>query len=224
MWEFKLTRLTLIRFLVPVVLCLAIPVILMSLTAWEAASPQGTGDFDFAVVIMMGAIFCLLIIPAFIMSCIGLAYPRWRLVALICLASMASLFIGFLTGGYLGQNIRMHALAQLAERSKPLITAIEKYEQKFGRPPDSLDALAPEFISKVPPTGIGATPEYHFLRLTNGVAFGKNPWVLEVDHAAGPFFAFDTFIYLPRQNYSELSHEYKSQIRKIGDWAYWYQG
>jgi hypothetical protein len=222
MWEFKLTRRKVILFLGPVIFCLATPMILWPLAAWEAASPRGNGAFEWAG-IMVGAFGFLLIFSAFIIGSICLAFPQSRSIGLTCIASSAALFFGMLAGGSLGQIVRMHALAQLADRSKPLIMAIKNYEQKFGHPPDSLDALVPEFISEIPATGIGSTPEYHYMRQTNDISFGKNPWSLEVFHAANPL-AWDTFIYLPRQNYSELSHQYEGQIRKIGDWAYWYQG
>jgi hypothetical protein len=70
------------------------------------------------------------------------------------------------------------AFARLAERSKPLIGAIRAYEQKHGRPPESLAALVPDFLAHVPPTGMGAYPDYRYKVPTNN--YEGNPWVLYV--------------------------------------------
>ena len=216
MWE---SQFPWFKLLVPVVLCLTIPMVLMYLAASESASPQGTGSLGFLMFIVLGIPICFLTPIAFVISCIGLAYPRWQLRALICIVSIASLFIGVLAGGGISNHILKNTLTRLAERSKPLITAINSYEHKFGQPPDTLEALVPEFIPKIPTTGIGATPDYQYRPLTNSSSYGDNKWVLQVHPEP---LGFTTFIYLPLQDYSVLG--YGNIVWKIGDWAYWNQG
>lgn len=197
----------------------------MSWHAWDAASANGKGDWMFFTLTALA--LCLAIIVGFIAGCICLGFsaqnPHLRFLALLGFCGASSLLIGMFIGGSIGQRIRMNALDGLAEHSVPLVTAIKDYEQKFGHPPDSLDALVPDFLPKILSTGIGATPEYQYRSFTNGFYYGTNKWVLEVFHGAAPL-GFDTFIYLPSQDYSALPRERENQIKKIRDWAYWYKG
>lgn len=161
MQEFKLTRPRPALFSIPVVLCLMIPILLSFLATREATSPHGTGFFVFVVPLLFIG-FSLLIAGLALISAVCCIFPSCRLGALIalfiCLASAASFGGGCLAGGSISNHIQRNALTQLAERSKPLVAAIKSYEQKFRHPPDSLNALVPEFIPKVPTTGIGTTP------------------------------------------------------------------
>ncbi len=109
----------------------------------------------------------------------------------------------------------MNAFAELAERSKPLVAAIHAYQQKRGRPPESLSSLVPEYISSVPTTGMGAYPKYEYLMDTTN--FHGNPWVLRVFTPAGGI-NFDQFLYFPLTNYPATG--YGGVLRRIGDWAY----
>ena len=224
MREFKLTKTKLASFSIPVVLCSIIPMLSCFLATREATSPQGTGFFMFVVPLLLIGFF-MLIAGLALISAICCIFPSCRLGAqialFICLASAASFIGGCLAGGSISNHIQKNTLAQLAKRSKPLITAIKNYEQKFGHPPDSLEILVPEFIPKVPTTGIGTTPDYQYLSLTNNSSYGNNKWVLQV-YSPGEHLAFSTFIYLPVQDYSALRPGYI--VWKIEDWAYWYKG
>lgn len=224
MREFKLTKSKLALFSIPVVLCLIFPMVLVPLATWEAVSPHGTGFVGFVIPLFLIILF-LLIAGACFVSVVCLLFPSLRLGALIsfliCMASVTSLFIGCLAGGSISNHVQKNTLTQLAQRSKPLITAIKSYEQKFGHPPDSLETLVPEFIPKVPNTGIGATPDYQYQSFTNSSSYGKNKWVLEV-YSPADHLAFSTFIYLPLQDYSVLN--YGEVIWRIEGWAYWYKG
>jgi len=118
-----------------------------------------------------------------------------------------------------GGQIRMAAFADLASRSTPLVAAIKSFEQKYGRPPESLSALAPEFIASVPWTGLRAYPSYgYFVGKEN--RFSGNPWVLSVFSSSG-ILNFDTFVYYPLQNYPLT--ECGNRFERIGEWAYLYE-
>lgn len=227
MQEFKLTKSKLALFSIPVVLCLIIPMVAWPFATSVTMSPRSDGTFEFGIGILFILSF-LLIAGVFFISAVCLIFRPLRLIALIslliCLASGFSFVVGLFAGGSISKHIQVNALGQLAERSKPLIVAIKSYEQKFGHPPNSLDALVPEFISKVPTTGIGARPNYEFESLTNNSTYGKNPWVLYVNNPSADPMSFDCFLYLPLQDYSALSHQFDNDIRKIGDWAYWHRG
>jgi hypothetical protein len=220
MREFKLTRTRLALFSNPVLLCLIFPIVVLPLATWEAILPQGTGVAAFYAPSLLILLF-LLIAAAVLISAAGLLFPSWRsgslISFLICLASAVCFIGGGIAGGSISSRIHRHAQAQIVERSKPLVTAIKSYEEKFGHSPNSLEALVPEFISRVPVTGIGESPAYKFQLLTNSSTYGNNPWVLYVDTPG-----FSTFLYLPLQDYSVLSYGYVAW--RVGDWAYWHQG
>jgi hypothetical protein len=70
----------------------------------------------------------------------------------------------------------------------------------------------------VPKTNLGAYPDYQYLvgDMSEG-SFPGNPYALVVSTPSG-FISFDRFIYLPKQNYSEVLE--KHSFTKIGKWVY----
>jgi len=221
--EQKVGRLKPGWILIPILSCLILPMVLMVLAEMEALSPRGTGVLNFLMMLALGGCCCIVIPLIFIICGFRLFYKRDRQVSVtsvIWMTSALSIFIGAVAGGSISQHMKMEALPKLAERSNTLIAAIKLYEQKEGAPPDTLAALVPEFIPNIPTTGIGVCPKYDYRSLTNNWAYGNNKWVLQVQGAGDPI-SFDTFIYLPMQDYSIL-HE--THIRKIGDWAYVHRG
>jgi hypothetical protein len=122
-----------------------------------------------------------------------------------------------IVGGRIAGRLRMHGFAALAHRSETLVAAVKAYDAKFGRPPDSLEALVPDFISGIPSTGMRAYPKYEYLAGEKAKPFDDNPWVLYVFTPSGGI-NFDQFMYFPRQNYPE--HGYGGWLERIGDWAY----
>ena len=43
----------------------------------------------------------------------------------------------------------MNGFSKLAERSETLVVAIKSYNEKYGKPPEELSNLVPEFIPDV---------------------------------------------------------------------------
>lgn len=145
---------------------------------------------------------------------VGLAFRRFRSIsAAIALCSVTYL-MGFIVSLRIGESIRMNAFHSLAERSRPLVSAIRAYEQKHGNPPASLQALVPEFIASVPSTGMGAYPEYRY-SVTN--TYQGNPWMITVFTPSGGI-NFDQFMYLPLTNYPKAG--FGGWLERVGDWAY----
>ena len=106
---------------------------------------------------------------------------------------------------------------KLAERSMPLVRAIESYYQHHGRPPNALQDLVPAYIREVPSTGLGAYPQYRLLIGDQAAYFERNPWVLLVDTPSGGI-NFDVMAYFPRQNYPEVG--LSGWWERVGQWAY----
>lgn len=131
----------------------------------------------------------------------------------ICLIFVVVLF----ASARIGNRIRMSAFASFADRSVPLVTAIKAYEQTHGKPPDSLDALIPEFLSAIPHTGMGAYPNYQYA-VAEGAYRDGNPWTLVV-HTPTGVIDFDELFYYPLQNYPSYRWE-TNRVERIRDWAY----
>jgi hypothetical protein len=195
------------------IVCAAIPLVSIPAADWAAVAPNGN---EMALWYVMLLVFPMLAaVPAFFVGLVGMLFRRVRpYAALLSLCSLV-FFLSFILSLRVGDSIRMRAFARLAERSKPLIAAIRAYDQKHGRPPESLAALVPDFLPKVPATGIRAYPEYLYKVPTNN--YEGNPWVLYVSTPSGGI-NFDQFMYFPLTNYPKLG--YGGWLERVGDWAY----
>lgn len=110
-----------------------------------------------------------------------------------------------------------YAFVALAERSKPLTTAIEKFETEKGRPPQTLRELVPEYIAEIPWTGLGSSPTYDYRTPPSG-DFLMGTWYLGVDVSDFGLMDWDTFVYDPEHHY-EGSNGY-DYFERFGDWVY----
>ncbi len=170
---------------------------------------------------------CIAVPAAIVTSgamCVRRRRPWHAPVLAASLAWIAALFIV----PRWGWNIRREAFAALAERSRPLIEAIEAFEQVEGRPPTSLDELVPIYLPEVPTTGMNAYPRW-FYRVTSdgkksdpvtgpqGNPSEENRWSLSVPCSSGAI-NFDRFTYWPLKNYPDTRDG--RGIERIGDWAY----
>lgn len=200
-------------FIVPPLLCAAIPLVCVPAAEWAAVAPHGSDAFLWLMLLLVFP--ALAAVPAFLAALVGLAFRRFRRYAAVIALCCAVYFAAFGAAVRIGDNIRMSAFRRLAERSEPLIAAIRAYEQKHGRPPESLQALVPEFISSVPSTGMGAYPEYRYSPA--GTNDHGNPWVVTVFTPSGGI-NFDQFMYFPLTNYPERG--YGGWLERVGDWAY----
>jgi len=158
-----------------------------------------------------GGLIGLLVSPFFLLS-----KARRRTASLTFLSSLACL-IEFAGGARLGNQIRQRAFVELAERSRRLVNAIKNYKAQVGHPPQTLEELVPNFISKIPKTGLGAYPKYEYVAGEEAKRFADNPWALYVFTPSGGI-NFDQFLYFPRQNYPNRG--YGGRPERIGDWAY----
>ena len=164
----------------------------------------------------------LLVLPLLLSLLIGLAcllgtFTHWKEKSLkISVGSLAFFIVGVLmiqAGGWL----RLNEFSKLAERSEPIILAIERFEKETGHAPKYLDMLVPVYLPEIPKTKMGAYPNYSYYAGTKAEEYAGNPWVLEIfSPTAG--INFDLFFYFPLQNYPK--HGYGGVLEKIGKWAY----
>lgn len=111
---------------------------------------------------------------------------------------------------FLSREIRRNGFEQMAERTKPLIAAIKKFEKQKGHAPEELEDLVPEFISTVPKTGIGTYSDYEYERFEGDT----DPWGLHIS------FGGDEFYYRPSEKYGA---RVGGCVEPVGTWAYFYE-
>jgi hypothetical protein len=203
-------------FILPLVVCAMFPVAAMCFLEWAAVAPWGLeGLLWFKFFFTLGG---MIVVPALCGSLIGLGFERSRRIsAILCLCCL-SYIVSFIFVAGRADKIRMKAFGRLAERSAPLVAAIKSYDQKHGKPPESLEALVPEFLAAVPGTGMAAYPKYNYYAGEKAAAnYDSNSWVLSVSCPSG-IINFDQFLYFPRQNYPATG--YGGSLEKVKDWAY----
>lgn len=76
---------------------------------------------------------------------------------------IAAIVLGFIAlklGVQFSDQIMRSNYLKVAEHSKPLIAAIEKFDQDNGHPPAQLSDLIPAYLKVVPKTGVGANWDF----------------------------------------------------------------
>jgi hypothetical protein len=146
---------------------------------------------------------------------IGLLFRNHRRQAAGYMVVAAVFILSFFGGFRWRMEVWKSNITRVAEQSQPLVDAITAYNAEHGRPPGSLEELAPRYIDRIPDTGIGVWPDFHYV-VGQPDKFDGNEWVLLATPpcAAG----FDQFMYFPRQNYPRVG--YGGGIERIGSWGY----
>lgn len=111
------------------------------------------------------------LLPVYLALCIiGLVFTfrrnrRWPLLFLAC----SLLALGTLIPSIrLGNSIRMAAMASVANRGNDIVKAIEAYVTTNKQPPSALSDLVPNYIQKIPATGLCSYPEFEYKRDKEG--------------------------------------------------------
>jgi len=124
----------------------------------------------------------------------------------------------FAVGDRAALAVRTGAFRDLATRLEAVIEAVGRFEAVHHRLPRDLSELVPHFLPDAPSTGMGGYPK---LRYESGDetrrGFFGNSWVLYLNCPSAPI-NFDTFIYLPLQNYP--GRGLGGYLEKLGRWAY----
>lgn len=182
---------------------------------YKSVAPNGTDRHLWsAMILLLPALISLLLI---LVGFLGFTLERRKNFLTMFLVS-ALYFTSFLICIRVGVSIRMNGFSKLAERSETLVVAIKSYNEKYGKPPEELSNLVPEFMAKVPSTGMAAYPKYKYYHgIKADEYYDGNPWVLLV-HTPSGGINWDQFMYLPLLNYSEKG--YGGVLKKVGDWAY----
>ena len=182
---------------------------------WYAVSPIGHGGYGFIWFIPLFFLPALGIAPAVPVSLFLLPFRRSRRHG-VTMLSCGLVYVLIGVGVFLLLiPVRRYGFRLLSLRSHPLIEAIHDFTKTRGRPPENLDELVPDYLPKVPGTGMPAYPKYEYS--TDRERWKGNPWVLYVNCPSGGI-NFDTFIYFPDHNYPKSG--FGGILEPVGDWAY----
>ena len=186
---------------------------------WSLAfSSHGWLSWAGQILIYSEVFLVLLLLPALavlLFGPIGLLFRKHRRAVAGYMVGSAVFVLSFFGGLAWGRQIWRANIVRVAERGQPLVDTITAYTSERGCPPHSLEELVPDYIDRIPETGIGSRPEFSYVTgQPNG--YDGNEWVLIVNPpcAAG----FDTFMYFPRENYPREG--YGGGIERIGAWGY----
>lgn len=130
-------------------------------------------------------------------------------------ASSICLFICIFGQGF-SNDIKHNALFEATQRSKPLISAIKKYQIDKNSPPPSLHSLVPDYLPQVPKTGLPRNSDYQYTNQAPGVT----SWKLSIPCTG--VLSFDEFYYLPEHNY-QIGDVIGGWNERIGDWIYFHE-
>lgn len=182
----------------------------------SVAAPTGSGNGGSALSLVT---LSMLLFPCAVYAASLYLYKaikqQRRARHLVCACIAVVFGIGFVVAMRVGQKERLAAFPAIAERSRPLVDAIERYLRDNGVPPPSLEALVPRYLSAVPDTGMRAYPRYEYE--IDPEYWHGNPWVLYIK-TPNIGLNFDRFIYLPLQNYDAFANI--RAFERMGDWAY----
>lgn len=185
------------------------------LAFYLSVAPIGTDFLLFiATFAMLPILAAFLLIPV---ALILLFWQRYRITALTMFLGCVIYLIVGIAGISLSNEVRRRGFVNLAQRSRPLVSAIQQFELKHGKPPEKLEQLVPEFLPAVPKTGIGAYPNYEYFIVKDQATYEGNAWVLRVDTPTGAI-NWDAFLYFPKQNYPQVG--YGGWLERVEDWAY----
>ncbi|MCA9429531.1 MAG: hypothetical protein KC940_03380 [Candidatus Omnitrophica bacterium] len=114
-------------------------------------------------------------------------------------------------------EIRMEGMRAIPGNAEPILEALQKYQDKYGRWPMALKSLTPEFLDRVPATGVGAFPKFSYSVSDMHGELSEDPWTLWVD-TPQRFLNFDCMIYLPSEKYPD--YFLGGYTESIGKWVY----
>ena len=132
---------------------------------------QPYGSLHFLLLGLIGILGCMLVITIGGISLFFCIPKKTRPISLIVTICSASIVEFSFLGLEIGRIIRMKEFERLAERSMPLVLAIETFVETEKRLPDELSDLIPKYLANVPKTGMGAYPEYELVISKDGKSF-----------------------------------------------------
>jgi hypothetical protein len=93
--------------------------------------------------------------------------PSLLVMFALAIAACGSVYLLFSAGNATqDREQRRYLFQEAATRAEPLIAAIEAYTTSVGNPPDSLDEIVPQFLTRIPATGLRKCDRFEYRSLT----------------------------------------------------------
>jgi len=94
--------------------------------------------------------------------------PSLPVILALAVAACGSVYL-LLMAGKPAQNLEQRRIhfQEAVSRAEPLISAIEQYTATAGNPPDSLEEIVPEFLTRIPATGMQKCDRFEYRSLSN---------------------------------------------------------
>jgi len=135
---------------------------------------------------------------------------KWKLNPIV--VSMAISFIIYLTF-VTHHRIVDDRLATIPSKATPIVIALEKYREQEKSYPREIENLVPQYLEKLPATGIAGAPEFFYEEYPSKKDFYE--LFVPIPEGLG---GWDVFLYQPDENYDELKKS--AYVEKFGDWAF----
>jgi len=178
---------------------------------------QPYGSLNLVMLGLIGILGCMIVIAIGGISLFFCIPKKTRHISLMVFICSASIVVFSFLGLKIGGIIRMKEFERLAERSMPLVLAIETFIETEKRLPNELGDLIPKYLKNDPKTGMGAYPEYELVISKDGKSIDGNDWILTVYCPLG-ILNGDEFLYYPNGNYPKYG--YGGYLVRVKDWAY----
>lgn len=118
------------------------------------------------------------------------------------------------------ENMRATALPITISRSIPIIEAIRTFQRKTGKLPETLDALVPTYLARLPDAGPAAKDGWRFDVDDYGNSGGWALYIRVRDEYSPNIMGFgDTFVYHPSGQYPIAG--YGGMLVRFGGWGYY---
>ena len=113
---------------------------------------------------------------------------------------------------WLEYPIRRHVFHQVAHESTPLVDALHAYQRNTGAPATELQDLVPDYLPKIPKTGLDTFSEFGYSADPDAQS-----WELNISVSSG-ILNWDQFMYWSSEEYP---YYYRGgRIERFGRWAY----
>lgn len=166
--------------------------------------------FSLIFVVILVAIFIILLLVSLIKIAARNPIPRkvfFKKLTIIFINLTGIIFVVFTFNEV--RNLRFLLMTDTAE---PIIEALEEYKADHDEYPKSLEQIVPQYLSKIPSTGMCSYRDFGYHRSDDG------SYIMLIYTSSG-LMSFDEFTYHSNQDYSNYSD---SEIERIGDWIYFH--
>ncbi len=173
-----------------------------------ATSPSGKPDL-LAMFTIWVIMFSVLSLAGIFLGFLILLIAKYRYVGIVLIISSVIFLSSMWFFGGVIQSVQEEKFYQMIARAQVMIDAIDSYEKRNGSPPSDLNDLIPDYLSKIPGTGVGAFPEFFY---SNGKDYyTPGGWLLAVQIGVIPF-DWQALEYRPGYVYAE-------GVPRYGKWA-----